>query len=211
MELDNLKQQMNRQLEDDSSWQPTEDIKSIIGKQSASIVQKIRRSLWMESFIGVFVNIPMTIFLGYQFPKLLEMKLVWIVFFLILATPPFLGYLIAQTYKFERQTTSIRENLLHIHHLINRYCQINIVLIILSIPIGYAIGFYLSMPFDAISSIGDIVTYFYQLPDVEKFILSGVLIFLELLFLWLMRWYLRFFYGKYLTKIKEMINELDAE
>jgi hypothetical protein len=29
MELDNLKQQMNRQLEDDNNWQPTEDFKGM--------------------------------------------------------------------------------------------------------------------------------------------------------------------------------------
>ncbi|MFM9021815.1 MAG: hypothetical protein ACKOOA_10855 [Sediminibacterium sp.] len=211
MELDNLKQQMNRQLEDDSNWQPTEDIKGLIGKQSASIVQKIRRSLWMETIVGIFLNIPLAIYFGYRFPKLLQLSLVWFVFFLIIATIPVLIYLIAQTYWFEKQTSSIRENLQRIHHLITRYCQINIILIILSVPLGYTLGLYLAVDSNNESGLGDIVDFFTGLSRKENLLIFGVFLFSELLFYFLMRRYLRYFYSKYLIKIKEMIKELERE
>lgn len=211
MELDNLKQQMNRQLEDDSNWQPTEDIKGLIGKQSASIVQKIRRSLWMETIIGIFLNIPLAIYFGYRFPKLLQLSLVWFVFFLIIATIPVLIYLIAQTYWFEKQTSSIRENLQRIHHLITRYCQVNIILIILSVPLGYTLGLYLAVDSNNESGFGDIVDFFTGLSRKENMLIVGVFVFSELLFYFLMRRYLRYFYSKYLIKIKEMIKELERE
>lgn len=211
MELDNLKQQMNRQLEDDNSWQPTEDIKGIIGKQSASIVQKIRRSLWMESIIGFFVNIPLALYFANRYPQLLQLKLVWFVFFLIIATLPILGYLIVQTYWFEKQSSSIRENLTRIHQLITRYCQVNLLLTLLSVPLGYFLGLYLALDSKNVPDLVGIVDYLSGLSNVEKSIYLGVFIFFEILFYFLMRRYLHFFYSKYLIRIKEMITELERE
>lgn len=211
MELDNLKQQMNRQLEDDNTWQPTEDIKDIIRKKSTSIIQKIRRSLWMETVMGFFVNIPLALYFGNRYPQLLQLKLVWFVFFLIIATLPILGYLIVQTYWFEKQSSSIRENLSRIHQLITRYCQVNLLLTLLAVPLGYFLGLYLAFDSKNVSHIVGIVDYLSGLSNVEKSIYLGVFIFFELLFYFLMRRYLHFFYSKYLIGIKEMITELERE
>jgi Na+-driven multidrug efflux pump len=211
MELDNLKQQMNRQLEDDNTWQPTEDFKEIIGKKSVNIVQKIRRSLWMETIMGILVNIPLAFLLGYRFPKLLQLSVVWLIFFLIIATIPVLIYLIAQTYWFEKQSSSIRENLTRIHQLITRYCQVNHFLTILAVPLGYTLGLYLTLDPNNQYGIGDIVDYFVGLSLKQKLFVVGVFVFFELLFYFLMRGYLNYFYSKYLIRIKEMIQELERE
>ncbi|MCA6494577.1 MAG: hypothetical protein IM545_09965 [Chitinophagaceae bacterium] len=211
MELDNLKQQMNRQLEDDNTWQPTEDFKEIIGKKSASIVQKIRRSLWMETIMGIFLNIPIAVYFGNRYPKLLQLNLVWIVFFLIVVTVPVLIYLIAQTYWFEKQTSSIRENLTRIHQLITRYCQVNLVLTLLAVPLGFTLGLYLAVDSNGKDGLGHIVDFIVGLSFKQNLFMLGVFLFFELLFFFLMRSYLRYFYSKYLIKIKEMISELERE
>lgn len=211
MELDNLKQQMNRQLEDDSSWQPTDNIKEIIGKQSASIVQKIRRSLWMETIMGIFLNIPLSVYIGYRYPKLLQLNLVWIVFLLIIATVPVLIYLITQTYWFEKQTSSIRENLIRIYQLITRYCQVNLILMILAVPIGFTLGVYIAVDSNDKDGFGYIVDFVTSMSLNENLLMLGVFLFLELLFYLLMRGYLSYFYSKYLIRIQEMISELERE
>jgi hypothetical protein len=211
MELDNLKQQMNRQLEDDNNWQPTEDFKGIIGKKSVNIVQKIRGSLWMETIIGILVNIPLAFYMGYRFPKLLQLSVVWFIFFLIIATVPVLIYLIAQTYWFEKQTSSIRENLTRIHQLITRYCQVNLVLTLLAVPLGFTLGLYLALDSNSQTGLGDIVDFIAGLSLKKKLFVVGVFVFFELLFYFLMRGYLNYFYSKYLIRIKEMIQELERE
>jgi hypothetical protein len=211
MELDNLKQQMNRQLEDDNNWQPTEDFKGIIGKKSVNIVQKIRGSLWMETIIGILVNIPLAFYMGYRFPKLLQLSVVWFIFFLIIATVPVLIYLIAQTYWFEKQTSSIRENLTRIHQLITRYCQVNLVLTLLAVPLGFTLGLYLAVDSNGKDGLGHIVDFIVGLSFEQNLFILGVFLFFGLFFFFLMRSYLRYFYSKYLIKIKEMISELERE
>jgi len=211
MELDHLKQQMNRQLENDTNWQPAEEIKVIIRKKSESVVQKIRRSLWMETIIGLFVNIPMAIYFSYKYPQLLQLKLVWIILFLIIATVPLLGYLITQTYTSEKQSSSILDNLKRIHLLITGYCQLNLFLSILAVPIGYMLGLYLANSSDNSSGLMGVLDNISQLSMKAKAIFIGVLIFFELLFYYLLRRYLDYFYRQYLMKIKEMIRELESE
>lgn len=208
MELEELKQQMNRQLENNSNWQPPIDLKEIIGKRSANVIQQIRRSLWMETIIGICVNIPLALYFAHRYPRLLDVSLTWIVFLLIIATIPVLGYLIAKTYWFEKQSSSIRENLIRIHQLITLYCQISLLLTFLSIPIGYGLGIYLTMPSDG---NGDLLTYISHFSLTESTVLIVVLIIVELLFYFLMRSYFQYFYGKYLLKLKEMIEELASE
>jgi hypothetical protein len=211
MELDHLKQQMNRQLENDTNWQPAEDFKVIIRKKSESVVQKIRRSLWMETIIGLFVNIPMAIYFSYKYPQLLQLKLVWIILFLIIAAVPILGYLITQTYTSEKQSNSILDNLKRIHLLITGYCQLNLFLSILAVPIGYILGLYLANYNNNSSGLMDVLDNISQLSMKAKAIFIGVLIFFELLFYYLLRRYLDYFYRQYLMKIKEMIKELESE
>ena len=211
MELDHLKQQMNRQLENDTNWQPAEEIKVIIRKKSESVVQKIRRSLWMETIIGLFVNIPMAIYFSYKYPQLLQLKLVWIILFLIIATVPLLGYLITQTYTSEKQSSSILDNLKRIHLLITGYCQLNLFLSILAVPIGYMLGLYLANSSDNSSGLMGVLDNISQLSMKAKAIFIGELIFFELLFYYLLRRYLDYFYRQYLMKIKEMIRELESE
>ncbi|MFN9951344.1 MAG: hypothetical protein ACK53B_11330 [Bacteroidota bacterium] len=208
MELEELKQQMNRQLENNSNWQPPVDLRAIIGKRSANVVQQIRRSLWMEMWMGIFINIPLAIYFGYRYKQLLDLSLTWIIFILIIVTIPALGYLIAKTYWFEKESSSIRENLIHIHLLITRYCQVNLLLAFLAIPMGYGLGLYLTLPSDG---SGDLLTFISQMSAAETAIFLVVFIFLEFLFYFLMRKYFQYFYGKYLVKIKEMISELESE
>lgn len=211
MDLDHLKQQMNRQLENDTDWRPPEEIKIVIRKKSESIVQKLRRSLWIETILGFFVNIPLAFYFAYKYPQLLQLKLVWVILFLIVATIPLLGYLIAQTYLFEKQSSSILENLKRIYLLITRYCQLNLFLSIVAIPVGYFLGLYLTVASEEKSKLSDISLYVSTLSINEKLIFIGVLIFLEILFYMLLRKYFDYFYRQYLLKIKEIINELEAE
>jgi hypothetical protein len=215
MELEELKQQMNRELESKSDWAATVELKEMIHRRSGSVVQKIRRSLWIELMILIFINVPLAFDTGIRYPKLLQLYLVWFIFLLFIATFPVLGYLISKTYWFEKQSSNIRENLSRIHFLIHRYCQINMLLAMLSAPIGYCLGLLLAVPPSEPFSWQSLKNFLFTSSEAENWIslliLLGILLFFELVIYFLMRWYLRVLFGKYLVKIKQLISELEAE
>lgn len=215
MELEEFKDQMNREVESKSNWAATVDLKEMIHRRSGSAVQKIRRSLWIELLILIFINVPIAIDIGVSYPRLLQLNLIWFIFLLIIATFPVLGYLISKTYWFEKQSSNIKENLSHIHILIHRYCQINMLLALLSAPIGYCLGLLLSVPASEPLSWQSLKNILFTSSETENLILFlillGILLFFELVIYFLMRWYLRVLFGKYLRKIKQLISELEAE
>jgi len=215
MELEELKEQMNREVESKSNWAATVDLKEMIHRRSGSVVQKIRRSLWIELMILIFINVPLAFDICIRYPRLLQLYLVWFIFLLIIATFPVLGYLISKTYWFEKQSANIKENLSRIHILIHRYCQINMLLTLLSAPIGYCLGLLLAVPPSEPLSWQSLNNFLFTSSETENLILClfllGVLLFFELVIYFLMRWYLRVLFGKYLVKIKQLISELEAE
>ena len=53
MELEELKNYLNRQLEEQSTLQSSEEISAILRNKSIGIVDRIRRSLWIEFVISL--------------------------------------------------------------------------------------------------------------------------------------------------------------
>ena len=53
MELDELKNYLNRQLEEQSPLQSSGEISAILRNKSIGIVDRIRRSLWIEFVISL--------------------------------------------------------------------------------------------------------------------------------------------------------------
>ena len=89
------------------------------------------------------------------------------------------------------------------------------LLAMLSAPIGYCLGLLLAVPPSEPFSWQSLKNFLFTSSEAENWIslliLLGILLFFELVIYFLMRWYLRVLFGKYLVKIKQLISELEAE
>jgi hypothetical protein len=209
MELDELKNYLNRQLEEQSPLQSSGEISAILRNKSIGIVDRIRRSLWIEFVISLLAV--MVILYAKTLAGDYIMQIYCNIFLAIaLLFLPIFIWLIRSTYQLSPELSSVKSNLTRLHLLISRFTRFYFIF---SMAIFLPVIFYslIAAVYERTNqSLMESLQFYMQLPAVPL-LLIGVYILVSGLFLYFFtRWYIRTLYGKYLDKLKDLLTELDT-
>jgi hypothetical protein len=209
MELDELKNYLNRQLDHEAPQQTPGEISAMLHQKSLTIVDRIRRSLFIELAITLIAIVFMLYCKQLTADYYIQL---YINFFLFIAFIFLfiLSWLIRSSYRISPEISSVKTNLSKLHLLIARFTYSYFILTMALFPpvVLYAL---LVVPMSKSNhSVLQAIQFYFQLPT--GFLLLIVLyIVLSGLFLYFFtRWYIRILYGNYLGKLKQLIEELDA-
>ncbi len=209
MELDELKYQLKDKLSTDHTGRSDADIALLLTKRTASVTDKLKKSLWLEIFLCILMLLVFGAISIISKQSSLRIyfsvfTIVGIVFLLVVI------YLLRRTKKLSSTTLPVKSNLQSIVRLIEeftrRYFQITMALI----PICFIFALLLayqekhlqdpSAPFPG-------GHYFSSLWQVVLFVIAYMFV-LAIVAFYFTKWYLKKLYGKYVQQLKACIEEL---
>jgi len=201
MELDELKQQLNKRMEGNLQPHSADELSVMLKKQAASVVLKIRRNLWIELSLSVIFTIgcviAITIISAWAYLTILIGSAI-----LGLIVSAILGFLIWKIGKLNSSTLSVKKNLETIISIIYRYVWLYFRFGIGSIPLCFGLAFWLSYyPVDGVFK--PINT------EILLYMIVGLLIFSYLSFRFT-KWYLRKLYGNYAEQLEILLQEIET-
>ena len=209
MELDELKNYLNRQLEEQSPLQSSGEISAILRNKSIGIVDRIRRSLWIEFVISLLAV------MAVLYAKYLGGNYVMQIYFNIflgitLLFLPIFIWLIRSTYQLSPELSSVKTNLTRLHLLISRFTRFYFIF---SMAIFLPVIFYslIAAVYERSNeSLMESLQFYMQLPAVPLLLIGLYIVGFGIFLYFFARWYIRLLYGKYLDKLKDLLTELDT-
>ena len=209
MELDELKNYLNRQLEEQSPLQSSGEISAILRNKSIGIVDRIRRSLWIELVISLLAV--MAVLYAKNLGGSYVMQIYFNIFLgiTLMFLPIFIG-LIRSTYQLSPELSSVKTNLTRLHLLISRFTRFYFIF---SMAIFLPVIFYslIAAVYERTNqSLMESLQFYMQLPAVPLLLIGLYILGFGIFLYFFARWYIRLLYGKYLDKLKDLLTELDT-
>ena len=209
MELEELKNYLNRQLEEQSTLQSSGEISAILRNKSIGIVHRIRKNLWIEFVISLLAVMVVL------YAKYLGGNYVMQIFFNIflgitLLFLPIFIWLIRSTYQLSPELSSVKTNLTRLHLLIDRFTRFYFIF---TMAIFLPVVFYslIAAGFERNNhSLMESLQFYMQLPAIPLLLIGAYILIFGVGLYFFTRWYLRTLYGKYLDKLKVLLAELDT-
>lgn len=208
MDLDELKYELNHKLSTDHAGRSDEDIAALLTKRTSSIVDKLKRSLWIEILFGIGVVIAF----GYVgiCSKYHWLKIYFSVSAVLSAAfVALLIYLLRRTSHLGNTILPVKGNLQTIVNLIEefvkRYFQFTMALIPICVIFSLFVGY--NEPERVLSTEGLAKGHFTRSWQVITFILIYIAL-LAIGVYYFTRWYLKKLYGNYVDQLKKCIEEL---
>ena len=209
MELDELKNYLNRQLDQQAPDQTPDEISAILQQKSISIVVRIRRSLWIEFLIGLLAvavilfasELSSEYFLQIYFQIFLAISALLLIIF---------GLLIRSTYQLSPELSSVKTNLSRLYLLISRFTR---SYFIFTMATFLPVVFYslIAAVYESSNhSMMEAVQFYLQLPTGPLLLIGEYILLSGLGLYFFTRWYIRTLYGKYLDKLRDLLAELDS-
>ena len=212
MELDELKYQLNKKL-DAGQPKSASELSLLLKKAATSVIHKLQRSLWIDMIINILV---LLLFIWQAlFNKLWSLR-IYFSTFIILSVVALLVliYLIKKIESLNSSVLPVKQNLEQVYKIINFYKVICFRLTMIFIPLCI---FYALLLGYIEGKAGTSVDYSLLIQKAGAKIWIGAL--LLILYLgglsvgvyYFTKWFLDRLYGKYLIKLKSLIEELDTE
>ena len=209
MELDELKNYLNRQLEEQSPLQSSGEISAILRNKSIGIVDRIRRSLWIELVISLLAV--MAVLYAKNLGGSYVMQIYFNIFLgITLMFLPIFIWLIRSTYQLSPELSSVKTNLTRLHLLISRFTRFYFIF---SMAIFLPVIFYslIAAVYERSNeSLMESLQFYMQLPAVPLLLIGLYIVGFGIFLYFFARWYIRLLYGKYLDKLKDLLTELDT-
>ena len=209
MELDELKNYLNRQLEEQSPLQSSGEISAILRNKSIGIVDRIRRSLWIELVISLLAV--MAVLYAKNLGGSYVMQIYFNIFLgITLMFLPIFISLIRSTYQLSPELSSVKTNLTRLHLLISRFTRFYFIF---SMAIFLPVIFYslIAAVYERTNqSLMESLQFYRQLPAVPLLLIGLYILGFGIFLYFFARWYIRLLYGKYLDKLKDLLTELDT-
>lgn len=209
MELDELKNYLNRQLEEQSPLQSSGEISAILRNKSIGIVDRIRRSLWIELVISLLAV--MAVLYAKNLGGSYVMQIYFNIFLgITLMFLPIFIWLIRSTYQLSPELSSVKTNLTRLHLLISRFTRFYFIF---SMAIFLPVIFYslIAAVYERSNqSLMESLQFYRQLPAVPLLLIGLYILGFGIFLYFFARWYIRLLYGKYLDKLKDLLTELDT-
>ena len=209
MELDELKNYLNRQLEEQSPLQSSGEISAILRNKSIGIVDRIRRSLWIELVISLLAV--MAVLYAKNLGGSYVMQIYFNIFLgITLMFLPIFIWLIRSTYQLSPELSSVKTNLTRLHLLISRFTRFYFIF---SMAIFLPVIFYslIAAVYERTNqSLMESLQFYRQLPAVPLLLIGLYILGFGIFLYFFARWYIRLLYGKYLDKLKDLLTDLDT-
>lgn len=211
MELDELKTLINHKLATDHAERSAEDIRILLNRRTASVIDKLKRSLWIEVIccvIGILLFAGISIFGKYH-----SLRIYFSVFTVLAIV--FLGiviHLLRKTKRLSASTLPVKSNLQTITALIKefskRYFQFTMALLPVCFAFALVLGYADHDKIDIPVLDKELVP---RLRTGWKLIVFLVLYLggLSAALYYFTKWYLRKLYGRYVDQLTECIAELE--
>lgn len=211
MELDELKDQLKNKLAADHAGRSDDDIAELLNKRAGSVVEKLKRSLWIEILFGILVVIIfgcLGLFSNYQ-----SFRIYFSVFTILCAAfVVLLVYLLRRTTRLSATSLPVKSNLQAIvtiiEEFVKRYFQFCMALIPVCFAFSLLLAYYDPKPMPQVAHFTK--SYFTQRWEVITFV-TVYIILLAVVMYYFTKWYLRKLYGNYVNQLKECIRELGEE
>ena len=211
MELDELKSLINHKLSTDHTGRSAEDIAALLTKKTVSVIDKLKRSLWIEIICCIVVIAGFT-YLGVAGPYN-SFHLYFSVFAILSIV--FLGiiiYLLHRTNQLSATALPVKSNLQTIVILIEeftkRYFQFTMALIPVCFVFAFLLGYNEPEHIPTVDSFAN--KHFTALWQVIIFAVVYIAL-LSFGIYYFTKWYIRKLYGRILDRLKECIKELGEE
>jgi len=209
MELEELKNYLNRQLEEQSTLQSSGEISAILRNKSIGIVHRIRKNLWIEFVISLLAGMVVLYakYLGGNY--VMQMFLNIFLGITLLFLPIFI-WLIRSTYQLSPELSSVKTNLTRLHLLIARFARFYFIF---TMAIFLPVVFYslIAAVYERNNqSLMESLQFYLQLPAIPLLLIGAYILIFGVGLYFFTRWYLRTLYGKYLDKLKVLLAELDT-
>lgn len=211
MELDELKSLINHRLSADHSGRSAADIAALLTKKTVSVVDKLKRSLWIEIICCLAVIAAFT-YLGFA-GGYRSLRIYFSVFAVLSVV--FLGiiiYLLRRTKQLSATALPVKSNLQIIVNIIEeftkRYFQFTMVLIPVCFVFAFLLGYHEPKHIPAVDGFAK------NLFSATWQVMVFVLVYMALLAVgiyYFTKWYIKKLYGRYLDQLKECIRELGEE
>ena len=211
MELDDLKTLINQKLATDHTNRSAEDIRDLLNHRTASVIDKLKRSLWIEiicCIIGILLFAGISIMGHYR-----SLRIYFSVFTILAMV--FLGivvHLLRKTEKLSASALPVKSNLqtivLLIQEFSKRYFQFTMALLpvcfTFSLVLGYTDHEKINIP-----QLDKLVLFY--LGSGWKIIVFVIVYLagLSVALYYFTRWYLRKLYSRYIDQLKDCIAELE--
>ena len=208
MELDELKTLINHKLATDHSGRSAEDIAALLTKKTVSVIDKLKRNLWIE-IICCMVVIAAFAYLGIA--GAYHAFHIYFSVFAVLSTV-FLGiiiYLLRRTNQLSATALPVKSNLQAIVTLIEefsrRYFQFTMALIPVCFVFAFLVGYNEPEHIPTVDKFAQ--KHFSAIWQVIAFAV-GYMVLLSVGIYYFTKWYIRKLYGRAVDQLKECIKEL---
>lgn len=204
MELDDLKSIWKQ---DKPGFEPKkeEEIASMIKGRSNSIISKVKRNVWFELIFTIVCGVV----LGVYAITLESGALMWTTISLIILFVSYLFYYVKKLMllnHFDPSTENLKNSLQHLLERLTMYLKFYKR----SFAILYPVYFCLGILFGALER-GEMDSFLQKIsqPKIIFYLvaLAGLFFFCSV---WLTNWYLKKLYGNHLTKLNELLKELQG-
>lgn len=201
MELDALKNQINLKLSASPREHSAADIAALLGTKTVSVVQKLRRSLYLELALTLLFSLGCAVGLvtadGWAYEKYFWGGLV-----AGLVVSAMVFRLILQT-RLDNAALPVKANLESIANLLNQYLRLYLRLGTGLIPVLVGLAFWLA--YESPGAESKAVRW-----DVFGWLMAATLV-LSYLSYRFTSWYLKRLYGEYLEELRQLIQEFEEE
>lgn len=202
MELDELKKQLNRRMAARQQERSAAEIAALLKKDTISVVQKIRRSLWIELFLSILFTIACGLAVAFidKWAYSVFLAGFGIIGALVSAA---LVYLLWKTTRLCNTTLPVKANLETIISIIYQYTWLYLRLGMGLLPLCFGLAFWLSYHDPA--GVPKPIRW-----DIFFYMIIALLVFSYISFLFT-KWYLKKLYGNYIQQLEILLKEFDEE
>ncbi|MCE3281957.1 MAG: hypothetical protein K0Q66_694 [Chitinophagaceae bacterium] len=199
MELDELKQALNQRMAAVPAQRSEKDIESLLESDTVSLVQKLRRSIWLE----MLVSVAFTLFCAAML--LLDDTWVYNVYFSIIGVVGIafviVLYLLLRKTATVSASTPVKQNVESLVALLKEYMRRYLQLTLLLMPACFVFTAWLS--YNDPGKVPKPVDW-----ETIGYLSAGLLV-VVVGFYYFTRWYLWKMYGGYVRQLERIVHEFD--
>ncbi|MBI2282801.1 MAG: hypothetical protein HYU71_03730 [Bacteroidetes bacterium] len=211
MELDELKSLINQKLTTADAGRSGNDIAQILTRRTGSVIDKLKRSLWIEIFscIGAILLFAYFGFAGgnHAYHIYFSVFAVLTAIFLVIVI-----YLLKRTQQLSATALPVKSNLQTIVHIIESFMKRYFQFTMGMIPACFVFALLLIyQDHGSIPDAGTIFGAYFKTTGQMFLFLIGYVTLLAAGIYYFTRWYLKRLYGRYVEQLKQCILELEEQ
>ncbi|HTL09290.1 MAG TPA: hypothetical protein VL307_13565 [Chitinophagaceae bacterium] len=204
MELDDIKTLMNGALEQEMELRSSASLQDMLGKQTQSVIQRIKRSIWFElSAFILFALGAVACWLLYH--RLLVHLFCMATWVLCIAFSAYLLLLHRRINFYEQFPAPVKENIQQVIDIVTRFTKLYAAISLGMLPVIYCFG--LLIGYVELSSNGLLQQFAWS----EGMLYAGIAFIVgwSVFIFFISKWYIRKLYGHYLLQLQQQLKDIE--